>query len=192
MFTRHHAQSTTTLKDVSSLLHFFREAGKLKTLVRAGWARKGVPAPESVAEHSFRMALMAMVLGDRQDLDTLKLVKMCLIHDLSEVIAGDITPHDGITPEEKHQREQAAMEILTRDFSDGEAYLNLWQEYEAQQTLEAQLARQIDKLEMALQAAEYQQQYPDKDLSEFLDCAEATITHDDLRAMMEIVASSEF
>ncbi len=48
------------------------------------------------------MALMAMVLGDRQDLDTLKLVKMCLIHDLSEVIAGDITPHDGITPEEKH------------------------------------------------------------------------------------------
>ena len=138
------------------------------------------------------MALMAMVLGDRQDLDTLKLVKMCLIHDLSEVIAGDITPHDGITPEEKHQREQAAMEILTRDFSDGEAYLNLWQEYEAQQTLEAQLARQIDKLEMALQAAEYQQQYPDKDLSKFLDCAEATITHDDLRAMMEIVASSEF
>ena len=132
------------------------------------------------------MALMAMVLGDRQDLDTLKLVKMCLIHDLPEVIAGDITP------EEKHQREQAAMEMLTRDFSDGEAYLNLWQEYEAQQTLEAQLARQIDKLEMALQAAEYQQQYPDKDLSEFLDSAEATITHDDLRAMMEIVASSEF
>ena len=138
------------------------------------------------------MALMAMVLGDRQDLDTLKLVKMCLIHDLPEVIAGDITPHDGITPEEKHQREQAAMEMLTRDFSDGEAYLNLWQEYEAQQTLEAQLARQIDKLEMALQSAEYQQQYPDKDLSEFLDSAEATITHDDLRAMMEIVASSEF
>ena len=64
--------------------------------------------------------------------------------------------------------------------------------YEAQQTLEAQLARQIDKLEMALQSAEYQQQYPDKDLSEFLDSAEATITHDDLRAMMEIVASSEF
>ena len=92
------APSTTTLKDISSLLHFFREAGKLKTLVRAGWTRKGVPAPESVAEHSFRMVLMAMVLGDRQDLDTLKLVKMCLIHDLPEVIAGDITPHDGITP----------------------------------------------------------------------------------------------
>ena len=135
---------------------------------------------------------MAMVLGDRQDLDTLKLVKMCLIHDLPEVIAGDITPHDGITPEEKHQREQAAMEMLTRDFSDGEAYLNLWQEYEAQQTLEAQLARQIDKLEMALQAAEYQPQYPDNALSEFLDSAESTTTHDDLRAMMEIVASSEF
>lgn len=175
------------MNDISSLLQFFREAGKLKTLIRTGWARKGVPAPESVAEHSFRMALMAMVLGERHGLNAFKLIKMCLIHDLPEVIAGDITPHDGIPPEEKHRMERAAMETLTRDIPDGKAYLDLWQEYEAQQTPEARLAHQVDKLEMALQANEYEEQHPDIDLSEFIANVETAITDDELREMFDII-----
>ena len=63
----------------------------------------GVPQPESVAGHMYRMAVLGLLAGDA--LDKNRCVKMCLVHDLAESIVGDITPHDNVSKEEKHRRE---------------------------------------------------------------------------------------
>src|SRR5713226_9513959 len=78
------------------LLAFFRAAGGLKRLPRQGWVDRGIPAPESVADHSFRAALMALVLGSAAGLDTARLVKLVIVHDLPEALAGDATPYGGL------------------------------------------------------------------------------------------------
>jgi len=110
------------------LLRFFHEAGELKNLMRSGWTRYEIPRPESVADHSYRMVLMAMALGARAGLDTLRLIMLCVVHDLPEALAGDITPHDGVTDEEKHKREEEALRDLVKDIPDGDAYIKLWME----------------------------------------------------------------
>src|SRR5439155_1047370 len=76
-----------------SLLKFFRAAGKLKTVARQGWVDRGIPNAESVADHTFRAMVMAWVLGARAGLDTNRLLKLMLLHDLPEGEAGDATPY---------------------------------------------------------------------------------------------------
>ena len=152
---------------IQETLNFFRQVGHLKSLPRQGWVQREVPDPESVADHSFRVVLMAMVLGEREGVDQLRLLKMCLIHDLPETIVGDFTPHDGITDIEKNLREESALREITSRLPEGQQYLELWLEYEQGASPEARLAREIDKLEMALQASEYQDAFPGIDLSEF-------------------------
>ncbi|MFC1474870.1 HD domain-containing protein [bacterium] len=154
--------------DAEKYIELFRKAGELKKVARAGWMRRGVELPESVADHSFRTAFIAMMLAERLDLDVLKLVKMCLVHDLAESVTGDITPFDGVGPGEKRKLEEAAVTELMKDIPGGGEVLELWREYEAGETPEAAAARRIDKIEMALQAREYQEEFPEKDLAEFL------------------------
>jgi 5'-deoxynucleotidase YfbR-like HD superfamily hydrolase len=72
------------------LLEFLRNAGDLKMIPRTGWVQAGIKEPESVADHSFRMTLLAMVLSDQMGLDTEKVVRMALIHDLAESRTGDL------------------------------------------------------------------------------------------------------
>ena len=71
------------------ILDFALLAGKLKELKRAGWIRHHVPLPESVAEHSYRVAMLAMVLAKRANVDELTAIKIALVHDLAEVEVGD-------------------------------------------------------------------------------------------------------
>ena len=149
------------------LIELFRNLGKLKTTKRAGWARVGVAKPESVADHTFRTAFMVMVLGDILKLDTEKLVRMALIHDLPEALVGDITPYDNLTIEEKRKKEVEAIKELLKDVPHGNEYVELWLEYDQQKSAEAKVLKNFDKLEMALQASEYKLVHPDKDLSEF-------------------------
>lgn len=81
---------------MKDLITFFVEVGKLKKMKRRGWVIRGVKDPETIAEHTFRMALMAWVFGKRKRLDIQQILKMALIHDLCEVYAGDTTPYDNI------------------------------------------------------------------------------------------------
>ena len=70
----------------------------LKTTPRTGWVNHGVDKPESIADHMYRMSLMAMVAAKSMpELDQNRCVKLALIHDLAEAIVGDITPHDPVT-----------------------------------------------------------------------------------------------
>lgn len=128
-----------------------RVALQLKHLDRAGWKRVGVAAPESVAAHSFGVALAAL-LHCPPDLNREKVLIMALLHDLAEALVGDITPHDGVSPEEKHQREQAAMTAL---LGEHPALLAIWEEAEARQSPEARFLKDMDLLDLALTAAFY-------------------------------------
>jgi len=78
--------------NTDNLLDFLIVAGRLKTIPRTGWVDSGVGEPESVADHSFRTALAAMILSDSMGLDTCKVMRMALLHDLAEAETGDITP----------------------------------------------------------------------------------------------------
>ncbi|CBZ54943.1 HD domain-containing protein, related [Neospora caninum Liverpool] len=106
-----------------SLLNFLLIVGKLKKLKRTGWKLCEVREPESVAEHSFRAGICAFLLGtDPQSaklirenkLDRNKCIKMALVHDLAEALAGDITPHCGVSAEAKRQREREALQKIVQ------------------------------------------------------------------------------
>lgn len=158
------------------MIGFFQEIGKLKKLKRKGWIMDSVENPESVAEHSFRTAVMTLVLGKGRDLDLCKAVKMALIHDIAESETGDIVVEskqkygkhtdrekfDKITDEEKHEIEKRAFGKLSGMLGGkGDEYFELWKEFEEGKTGEAVFVKQIDKLELSLQALEYMTENPE-------------------------------
>lgn len=65
----------------------------------------GIPLPESVADHMYRMSMLAFAIRD-STVNKDKLMKICMVHDLAESIVGDITPHDGVSKEEKRRLEE--------------------------------------------------------------------------------------
>lgn len=171
----------------SPLIAAYFEWNQLKQLYRQGWLRRGAPADrcESVAEHTFSMAVLAMVLADAYApaLDALKVLRMALLHDFGEIYAGDIIPSDGVDPADKHARERESIHQVFDKLPAGATYTALWQEYEAGASPEARFVKQIDRLDMALQAVLYEQAgliHAD----EFLASAAAAITDPDLQAVL--------
>lgn len=160
-----------TMSDLSRQLDFLRLVGHLKHVKRTGWVRRGIPEAESVADHSFRVALFALALANSYpaQIDRNKCIAMAVVHDLAESIVGDIAPSDGFTQDEKNRKEEAAMSSLAATLDDP-SLLAMWHEYEQGATAEAQFVRALDKLETALQAVEYQSQHG-RDLSEFISWA---------------------
>lgn len=148
------------------------EIGILKKIQRTGWLLQGVKDVESVAEHSWRVAMLALFFAKDLKLDESKLVKMSLIHDLGEVIIGDIKWEQGkkviASQEIKHQDEEKAIRKLFRDNPSFKEYIDLWKEFNEQKTKEAKLVKEFDKLEMVVQALEYQREgYPAKNFDQF-------------------------
>lgn len=126
----------------------------------------------------YRMSMMTMLappsLATR--LDIVKCMKMCLIHDMAESLVGDITPVDGVTRKEKHAREAATMDYITKRLlgnvhggtTTGRDIAEIWQEYEASETLESSFVHDIDKMELLLQMVEYEKRAEGAvDLGEF-------------------------
>ncbi|KAL6731036.1 hypothetical protein Aduo_001949 [Ancylostoma duodenale] len=151
----------------------------VKHLKRKGWVLMKVPEPETVACHMYRMAVLAMSLeGQIEGLDVSRAVFMSLVHDLAEAIVGDITPHCGVSDEEKYEREnQAIQEIasLVPVTVSGNQWVELWREYEAQNTLEAKVVKHLDKFDMIAQAYEYERKYG-IDLSQFFESTKTVFT----------------
>lgn len=108
-------------------------------------------------------------------LDLAKCMKMCLIHDMAELLVGDITPRDGVPKDEKSKREATTMDYLTQNLlrnvaggATGEEIRAVWQEYEDSKTLDSHFVHDVDKMELLLQMTEYEQRSGNKlDLSEF-------------------------
>ena len=157
----------------------------LKALKRAGWARVGIENPESVAAHTWGVCWLVVAYAPA-DIDAERALKIAVVHDLIEVRVGDITPHDGISRADKHARESEAAQLMMADRPD---LLDLWEEYEANETNEAQFVHDCDKLDMALQALRYAREQG-VDTSEFIASARLKITHPTLLAVLNAAQPS--
>lgn len=142
---------------MEQVLRWYEQAARLKQLRRAGWERFGVQPCETVAEHSLGVALLALAAPAalRMNVNVERCCALAVVHDLAEAIVGDITPSDAISPDEKHQREADAIQQLEETLGDA-CISRLWHEFEAGETAEAKLVRELDVIEMAWQAREYQ------------------------------------
>lgn len=177
---------TVERADLSPVVEACLEWIHLKQLYRQGWLRRGIPRAqcESVAEHTYAVAVLALLLVDAEpQLDRDKVLRMALLHDFGEIYAGDLTPGDAVPQEEKQRREMQSVQQVLGKLPQGKAYLALWEEYEAGITSEAQFVRQVDRLEMALQATVYER-LGWGDLSEFYTSAEEALSLPVLCAML--------
>src|SRR2546430_10649655 len=144
--------------ELAGVISFLHEVGYLKRLPRTGWFMVGVEQPESVAEHSFRTATIGMILATIQGADPGQTAMLCLLHDTPETRIGDI-PSVGrayvstVKAEAVSRDQTAGMPDVLSAIVQG-----LVQEYEADDSIEAQLAHDADKIETLLQAREYQAQ----------------------------------
>ncbi len=141
-----------TTADLDGILAFLRRAEALKSTPRSGWTVSG--ERESVAAHTWRLCLMAMVLAPQlPGVDHARVLRMLVVHDLGEALSGDIPAPDQVGAASKSDAERAdlvslvaSLPVLQRD-----EILGLWDEYESAHTPEARAAKALDKLETILQ-----------------------------------------
>ncbi|KAM5567576.1 5'-deoxynucleotidase hdd1 [Rosa sericea] len=152
----------------SSAIDFLTLCHSLKTTKRKGWVNHGIKG-ESIADHMYRMALMSLIAGDIPGLNRERCIKIAIVHDIAEAIVGDITPSDGVPKKEKSRMEEAALNEMCVVLGGGmraEEIKELWAEYENNSSIEANLVKDFDKVEMILQALEYEMEHG-KVLDEF-------------------------
>lgn len=157
------------------MLGFVLAAVRLKEVRRRGWMEKlGMARPESVADHSYAAAVLAMARSDEEGLDTASVLRMALLHDLAESDTGDLVP-GSVPAGEKRRLEDGAMVRMLGHLPPRTArmYADAWRQYRQGSTREARLVREADKLEMAVQASEYAR--PGLDVGPFLESARAAI-----------------
>ncbi|XP_071716046.1 uncharacterized protein [Rutidosis leptorrhynchoides] len=163
------SSSSSASPSPSSAIDFLSLCHRLKSTKRAGWVKRDVAGPESIADHMYRMGLMALIASDTPGVNRDKCIKMAIVHDIAEAIVGDITPSDGVPKAEKSRLEKEALENMCKLLGGGpraEEIHELWMEYEANSTTEAKVVKDFDKIEMILQALEYENEQG-RDLEEF-------------------------
>ena len=162
-----------------ALLTLYSQVAALKLLPRVGWLQRGVAVPESVADHTFGVAVLALLIGDYvgnppPDLDQAgakggerrpgmgiergKLLAIALLHDMAEALLGDLpaSARRLLGAEAKRTAERRAIEELFAGLPNGAEYLALWDEYAAGASAEARLVKQLDRAEMLAQALAYE------------------------------------
>lgn len=176
-----------TLENSESLFEFIL---RLKTIPRTGWQKKvGIARPESVADHAYSVAAIAMIISDAKKLDTGKILKMAILHDLAESITGDLTPEDGPKSKKIRLENSAMKKILSHlDAKTQKQYWSIWMQYQKNTTREARLLHDVDKLEMALQAKVYSKSHPKKKLEQFFDSAKMHIVDSDVKKLLEKIS----
>ena len=133
----------------SELISFLGIIEKLKCNTRHSWTSSG--RHESVAEHSWRLAVIAMLLKDEfPDIDNEKVIKMCLIHDFGEAITGDIPSFNKKTSDEKHEDNEVDKLIDTLPETQRIEISALFSEMREMKTTEAKLVKALDKLEAVI------------------------------------------
>lgn len=144
-------------KQIKSILQVLQLAERLKFELRHSYTSSG--RQESVAEHTWRMSLMAVLIEPllKQKVDTARLLKMIIIHDLVEAEARDISALDVLRDpslrKDKEAKELQAIQNLRQTLKDtnGQEIYDLFHEFEAKETYEAKVANALDKLEVQLQ-----------------------------------------
>lgn len=175
------------------MLDFLKAVANLKNIQRQGWIDKlSLDNSESVADHSYSMAVMGMLISDLGNYNSEKILKMILLHDLAESKVGDHTPEQ-ISKEKKNDLENDAFYELIENLPDlvKSQYLEIWKEYQNNISLESKLIHQIDKLEMALQAKMYEKSGHSKEkLMPFFESAQKEITDPKLKELFTKIIKS--
>jgi len=206
------------VRNVNHRIELFRHLLRLKAIPRTGWLDRGLPEAntESVADHILMMTLIGWITaGDNLDRD--RVLKLALVHDLAEAIAGDPPPYDRddvppptnadavheffsrrhVRTEEdskaKASREMRAMDELMSLMPNDVAgeIRDLWREYESGRTPEARFAKDLDRFEAFLQARDYQIRYPDLPLSGFTKMALDELQHPALIELRDAILADE-
>ncbi len=171
-------------KELTDILNFLLEIGKLKRMPRLYWILRGIKNPETVAGHIFTVAIVAWLFGqERKEFNVEKLLKMALCHELSAVYTGDTTPYDRILPKDEKGRkkvlekmlrlskkekewiflkdfkkEKKAIEKLTRKIPQRKEILELWEDYRKRISKEAKFLSQLNTLSVLLQGLIYEKE----------------------------------
>lgn len=204
MYTPNHVKDDNRIIDISNSVSnneshdvdidtFIQSIFRLKKIKRTGWLAKGkILDGESIADHSYSLSALCMVFSDILGLDTGKVMKMCIIHDLAESIIGDIMPGE-IPEKEKKMKETKVMEsiLFSLPVSVRIDYIGIWKEFLLNGSQEAQLVHKVDKLEMLLQAREYLLQgYPIRYLEQFFKSIEKYCNQEDNQSLYGILGIS--
>jgi putative hydrolase of HD superfamily len=174
--------------DLRNLVKFFEAAGSLKRTLRSGWVEVGIRNSESVADHTFRTAILCMVYSDLDGLNELKLLRMALLHDLPEAIIGDLTPSKKTTGSKKEENVAMNHILSFLPKEQREKYMTDWNEYQEGKTRDAKAVRQLEKLEMALQAKEYEEAGSTRQsLKRFIESADKAVIWPQLRRLLSYI-----
>jgi putative hydrolase of HD superfamily len=141
----------------NDLAKFLYEMGQLKRVKRSGWWIAGVKDPETVAEHSFRTAVIAYILAQLEGADPEKVVSMALFHDMAETRTNDA--HRIVRRYVDWENvDKKAVGDQSRRLPDniGKRITSLISEFEKAASLDARIVRDADLLECLVQAREYQ------------------------------------
>ena len=141
------------MKELQEIYRFIQDIEPLKDTLRTGRTQQG--RQESVAEHSWRLAMMAIIIGPKYfpNVDLEKVMRMCLVHDLGEIINGDIPApaQKNLSNKSEAERQDFLQVIASLPKSQTETLIQAWDEYEAAATQEAKLVKALDKLETIIQ-----------------------------------------
>ncbi|MFB6115642.1 MAG: HD domain-containing protein [Candidatus Nanohalobium sp.] len=138
------------------------KALQLKDEVRTGWELRNIEDPESVADHSWGVALLTIVYGEEAEIDTEKALKMAVVHDIAEAETGDLVTRaidekQDVEKEEKEEMEEEVVEKLS-GLMESEELEELWKEYEERETKEAKFVKDMDLIDMCLTALKYEKE----------------------------------
>ncbi|XP_065719670.1 5'-deoxynucleotidase HDDC2 isoform X2 [Drosophila suzukii] len=151
----------------------------LKHTKRTGWVLRDVNDCESISGHMYRMSMLTFLLDGSEGLNQIRCMELALVHDLAESLVGDITPFCGVSKDEKRAMEFKAMEDICKLIEPrGKRIMELFEEYEHGETAESKFVKDLDRLDMVMQAFEYEKR--DNCLlkhQEFFDSTEGKFNH---------------
>lgn len=176
---------------MQELAQFLFEVGYLKKVSRSGWWLLGNKNPESVAEHSFRCAIIGYLLAKSENADVLKVIMMCLFHDLHEARTNDLHK----IAQKYINLEEAGAKASQEQFeplrgSVGEELEDTLSELTNQESKESIVARDADILECAMQAREYQVQGYE-DAVDWVERAKDKLRSESARKLLSIIEHSD-
>lgn len=178
----------------TSALSFLLTTIQSKKIIRTGWKMNNIKDPESVAEHSYQLCVMAMVFADQLGVDREKLIKMAIIHDLGEIITGDLVWSRGNIIDIRKRQKKEVMEAegigsIFAKLENSKEYKAIFEEMVQRKNAEAEIFWQLDKLEMAIQALQYERS-DDKNLEEFFVNTDFQLTHPFLREVFSCIQAA--
>ena len=172
---------------------FFQDIHEIKHKEREGWKDIGVERPrDTIASHSFGAALIGWTLAEKEGIDSEKLIKMLLIHDLIMAYLPDYKPGDEEF-ESKKEIEKQRTEKLLEDIPENirEEFEDLLKELQEKKTEEAKFAKECDKIETLLQAAIYSEELGEDHLEEFLESYKEYFESETGREIFEKLSEEE-